>query len=116
MTPSKAQPDATDRGPLKRTAVGVVKSDKRDRTRTVVIEYLSKDEKYGKYIRSWTSIHVHDENNESRAGDLVEIIECRPLSKTKSWRLSKIVEQRSRTRVQDVVTGDPAAENAGKES
>lgn len=72
---------------------GVVESDKRDKTRTVVINFLSKHPKYGKYIRRRTVLHVHDEENVSRTGDRVEIAECRPLSKTKSWAITKVVER-----------------------
>ncbi|MEE2682040.1 MAG: 30S ribosomal protein S17 [Planctomycetota bacterium] len=72
---------------------GVVESDKRDKTRTVVINYLSKHPKYGKYIRRRTVLHVHDEENVSRTGDRVEIAECRPISKTKSWAITKVVER-----------------------
>lgn len=77
------------------TQVGVVESDSRDKTRKVVINYLAKHPKYGKYMKKRTVLHVHDENNESHNGDIVEVAECRPLSKTKSWRLVRIVEKRS---------------------
>ena len=72
---------------------GVVESDSRDKTRKVVINFLTKHPKYGKYLRRRTVIQVHDENNESHVGDRVEIAECRPISKTKSWILTKIVER-----------------------
>jgi len=75
--------------------VGVVDSDVRDKTRKVVIHYRSPHEKYGKYVSKRTVLHVHDENNESRTGDVVEVAPCRPISKTKSWRLMRIVEKRS---------------------
>ena len=71
--------------------VGVVKSDARDKTRTVVISYSTKHPKYGKYVRQRTVLHVHDEENASKAGDTVEIAECRPISKTKSWVLTRVV-------------------------
>ena len=73
--------------------VGVVEADARDKTRKVVISYLAKHPKYGKYIRRRTVLHVHDETNESRKGDTVEVIPCRPMSKTKSWRLSRVVKR-----------------------
>jgi small subunit ribosomal protein S17 len=73
--------------------VGRVESDKRDKTRTVSIAYLTKHPKYGKYLKNRTVLHVHDERNESRLGDRVEIAECRPLSKTKSWVLVRVVEK-----------------------
>jgi len=77
------------------TKVGVVDSDKRAKTRKVVVNYLAKHPKYGKYVRQRTVLHVHDENNESHSGDVVEVAPCRPISKTKSWRLVRIVEKRA---------------------
>ncbi|TVS05547.1 MAG: 30S ribosomal protein S17 [Phycisphaerales bacterium] len=79
----------------KGTRVGVVETDSRDKTRKVVISYLAKHAKYGKYVKRRTVLHVHDEANESRNGDVVEVAQCRPISKTKSWRLVKVVERRS---------------------
>src|SRR6266568_5178184 len=75
----------------RRTAVGVVTSDKMNKTRRVEIPRLVKHPRYGKYIRRRTVCHVHDEQNESRQGDTVEIMESRPLSKTKHWRLVRVV-------------------------
>lgn len=72
--------------------VGVVESDKRDKTRKVVINYLAMHPKYGKYVRKRTVLHVHDEDNASRKGDRVEVAPCRPHSKTKRWRLVRVVE------------------------
>ena len=76
------------------TRLGVVESDGRDKTRKVVIRYVDKHAKYGKYVNRRTVLHVHDENNESHAGDVVEVAECKPISKTKSWRLIRVVEKR----------------------
>lgn len=73
--------------------VGVVESDKRDKTRKVVISFLAKHPKYGKYMRKRTVLHVHDEQNESRLGDRVEVAPCRPVSKTKHWTLVRVVEK-----------------------
>jgi len=81
---------------IRRVAVGVVTSDKTQKTRRVEIPRLVKHQRYGKYIRRRTICHVHDENNESRLGDTVEIMESRPISKTKHWRLIRVV---SRARV-----------------
>lgn len=78
------------------TKVGVVTSDARDKTITVVVAYTTKHPKYGKYLRRRTALHVHDEKNEARKGDRVEIMQCRPMSKTKSWRLMRIVAQAPR--------------------
>ena len=72
---------------------GLVESDKGDKTRKVVINFLAKHPKYGKYVRRRTVLHVHDENNESHVGDRVEIAECRRVSKAKSWILTKVVER-----------------------
>ena len=71
--------------------LGIVESDKRDKTRRVTIHYVTKHPKYGKYIRQRTVLHVHDENNESKLGDRVEVVQCRPISKTKTWKLLRIV-------------------------
>ena len=73
--------------------VGVVQSDRRDKTRKVAIDYSVRHPKYGKYIRRRTVLHVHDEGNLSKAGDTVEIAECRPVSKTKSWVLLRVIDQ-----------------------
>src|SRR5437016_4278788 len=75
----------------RRVEVGVVTSDKMNKTRRVEIPRLVKHPRYGKYIRRRTICHVHDEQNASRTGDTVEIMESRPLSKTKHWRLVRVV-------------------------
>src|SRR5713226_10368346 len=82
--------DNVERG-KRRVEVGVVTSDKMQKTRRVEIPRLVKHPRYGKYIRRRTICHVHDEQNESRVGDTVEIMETRPLSKTKNWRLVRVV-------------------------
>lgn len=73
--------------------IGIVESDARDKTRKVVIAYSARHPKYGKYIKRRTVLQVHDANNESHKGDRVEVAECRPISKTKSWILTRIVEK-----------------------
>ena len=80
----------TRRG-TRRVETGIVTSDKMNKTRRVEIPRLVKHARYGKYIRRRTVCHVHDENNESRVGDTVEIMETRPLSKTKNWRMVRVV-------------------------
>jgi small subunit ribosomal protein S17 len=75
----------------RRSAIGVVTRDKMNKTRRVEISRLVKHPRYGKYIKRRTVCYVHDEQNESRNGDRVEIMETRPLSKTKNWRLVRIV-------------------------
>ncbi len=76
-----------------RKVIGVVTSDKALKTRRVEINRLVRHAKYGKYIRKRTVCHVHDENNESHVGDVVEIQESRPLSRLKRWTLVQIVEK-----------------------
>ena len=80
---------------LQRTLTGTVSSDKMDKSATVVIERRVKHPIYGKFIKRSTKLHVHDENNECGIGDTVVIEQCRPISKTKSWRLVKVVEKAS---------------------
>jgi small subunit ribosomal protein S17 len=77
----------------KRVETGIVTSDKMAKTRRVEIPRLVKHPRYGKYVRRKTICHVHDENNESHAGDKVEIIESRPLSRTKRWALVRVIEK-----------------------
>ncbi len=76
---------------LKGIKVGTVTSDKKAKTRTVVVEYQVRHPKYGKYLKRRTNYHVHDEANASKIGDTVEIANCRPISRTKSWRLVRVV-------------------------
>jgi len=75
----------------RRIEVGVVTRDKTAKTRRVEVERLVRHPKYGKFIKQRTICYVHDEKNESRIGDTVEIMETRPLSKMKSWRLVRVV-------------------------
>ena len=88
---------ATSARPARRTLVGVVTRDKMDKTRRVEVARLVKHARYGKYIKRRTVCYVHDEKNETRIGDEVEIMETRPLSKNKNWRLLRIVRQAPRT-------------------
>ena len=76
---------------LKRTLVGKVVSDKREKTVTVLIERRVKHELYGKIVGKSSKYHAHDENNEYKTGDVIEITESRPLSKTKNWVASRFV-------------------------
>lgn len=104
--PAAGKAEAGNNPQIKGTKVGVVESDVRNKTRKVVLSYVAKHPKYGKYIQQRTVLHVHDEDNISHNGDIVEIAQCRPLSKTKQWRLVRIVDQRSLQRV------DPIAETS----
>jgi len=76
-----------------RTVQGRVISDRMDKSITVLVERRVKHPIYGKYVRRSSKLHAHDENNECRIGDTVDIAECRPLSKTKSWRLVRVLER-----------------------
>lgn len=76
-----------------RTLVGKVVSDARAKTVTVLVERRVKHELYGKIVAKSRKYHAHDENNEFKLGDVVEITESRPLSKTKSWVVSRLVEK-----------------------
>jgi len=77
----------------KRTLQGVVTSSAGDKSATIMIERRIKHPIYGKFIKRSTKIHLHDEANECNKGDTILIEECRPVSKTKSWKLVKIVEK-----------------------
>ena len=90
--------------PPRRTLTGVVTRDKMNKTRRVEIPRLVKHPRYGKYIKRRTVCYVHDENNETHAGDTVEIMETRPLSKLKCWRLIRVV-----TKAPATVTAEAAA-------
>ena len=78
---------------LQRTLTGTVTSDKMQKSITVLIERRVKHPKYGKFINRSAKLHVHDENNECGMGDVVVVEQCRPISKTKAWRLVKIIEK-----------------------
>jgi small subunit ribosomal protein S17 len=77
----------------KRREAGIVVSDKGDKTITVAVRTLVQHPKYGKYVRRTTRCRVHDENNEACVGDKVEIMETRPVSRTKRWRLVSVLDR-----------------------
>ncbi len=85
-------PTDTDRGNRKRV-IGTVSSAKMDKTRVVAVTELQRHPLYGKYMKRTQKFHVHDEKNEAKEGDKVLIIETRPLSKTKRWRLMQVLER-----------------------
>jgi len=89
MSDSKAMSDSK----MKRTLIGTVTSDKMDKTVTVLVERKVKHPLLGKIIRVSKKYHAHDESNEFHQGDIVTIEECRPLAKTKSWRVTKLLEK-----------------------
>lgn len=76
-----------------RTLIGRVIGNKMDRTITVLVERKVKHPLYKKYVKRSTKLHVHDAENQCGEGDVVSIEQCRPLSKTKSWRLYKLIER-----------------------
>jgi len=78
---------------LRKSRIGVVTSNKMTKTITVSVERRVKHPIYGKFVKKTTKFHAHDEKNECSIGDLVRIMETRPLSKTKRWRLVEVVEK-----------------------
>ena len=76
-----------------RTVTGQVVSSKADKTVTILLERKVKHPIYGKFVKRSTKLHAHDEKNECSLGDTVTVEECRPMSKTKTWRLVRIVER-----------------------
>jgi small subunit ribosomal protein S17 len=83
----------SEQAKVERTVTGRVISNKMDKSITVLVERREKHPLYGKYVSRSTKLHAHDENNECNEGDLVAIAECRPLSKTKTWRLVEIIKK-----------------------
>lgn len=98
----------TDNRKLRKTVIGVVVSDKNDKTRRVDVVRQSKHPIYGKYLKRRSACYVHDEKNESKVGDTVEIMESRPMSKTKRWRLVRVIRA--------AATGEAATEKAGEQA
>ena len=78
---------------LRKIRIGVVSSNKMDKTVTVAVERKVKHPIYGKFVKKTTKFHAHDEKNECSIGDIVKIMETRPLSKTKRWRMIEVVEK-----------------------
>ena len=95
--------------PLLRKIIGIVASDKGNKTIKVVVNFQTRHPKYGKYLKRRTVLHAHDEKNEAKEGDTVELAECRPLSKTKHHRLVRVIERGGERAVQvsaeEVMTG-----------
>ena len=106
--PTATEKPKTER-PMLRTIQGVVASDKGNKTIKVVVNYQTRHPKYGKYLQRRTVLHAHDETNDAKEGDTVELAECRPLSKTKHHRLLRIVQRAPEKAVQvsaeEVMTG-----------
>ena len=78
---------------LRKERIGLVKSSKMDKSIVVTVERKEKHQKYGKFLKKSTSFVAHDEKNECNEGDTVKIMETRPLSKSKNWRLVEILEK-----------------------
>ncbi len=92
MMEATATTTTVDRN-LRKTRTGVVSSNKMDKTITVKVERKVKHPLYGKFVKKTTSFHAHDEKNECSIGDTVRIMESRPMSKTKRWRLVEVIEK-----------------------
>lgn len=88
-----APPAASSKPKNTRTLIGKVVSDKRAKTITVLIERRTKHELYGKIVARTSKYHAHDENGEYKTGDVVEIAESRPISKTKAWVVTRLVQK-----------------------
>ena len=106
---------------MKKILTGIVTSNKNDKSCRVDIKRLFRHPKYGKIVHGRTVCHVHDENNECEEGDLVEIVECRPRSKTKRWELVRIVKtaaaaagitEEPSAEAESLVSGEAAAASA----
>jgi len=91
MTEQAGKTDSADK--KVRTLTGTVVSDKMDQTVAVAVGRVVKHPIYGKFVKKSTKLHIHDENNECGIGDTVQISECRPISRTKSWTLVKVVNK-----------------------
>jgi small subunit ribosomal protein S17 len=93
MNEQAQAPAGEVKGSLIQTQIGRVTSDKMDKTVTVLVEHRVKHPLYGKVVTRSKKYHAHDENNEFKQGDLVEIEACRKLAKTKAWRVKRLVEK-----------------------
>ena len=93
MTAATTTAATTTERNLRKIKVGVVTSNKMDKSISVKVERKVKHPLYGKFVKKSTKFHAHDENNECNIGDTVKIMETRPMSKTKRWRLVEVVEK-----------------------
>lgn len=92
-TTEVAEPTAEEHRGYRKTRIGLVTSDKMEKTAVVTVTTMKQHPLYGRTVKRSTRFKAHDENNECGIGDTVEIMECRPLSKDKRWRLVRIVEK-----------------------
>jgi small subunit ribosomal protein S17 len=90
---TEQNPAPAERKPIIQTLTGRVVSDKMNKTVTVLVERRVKHALYGKVVTKSSKYHAHDENNEAKQGDLVEIEACRKLAKTKAWRVKRLLEK-----------------------
>ena len=88
------------------TREGVVDRARTDKTRRVVIEFLTRHPKYGKFIKRRTTLAVHDEKNVSNLGDTVEVMPCRPMSRTKRWKVVRVVQKAAGRAVEGLGAGE----------
>jgi small subunit ribosomal protein S17 len=95
------EPMSSERA-VRKTAVGVVTRDKMNKTRRVELARLVRHPRYGKILRRRTICYAHDEKNETRVGDQVEIMETRPLSKLKSWRIVRVIARGAGTMADEI--------------
>lgn len=93
MSAEQIAPETAQQRGNRKRVVGIVVSDKMDKTRVVAVTEQFRHPMYGKYVKRTQKFHVHDEQNDSKSGDKVQIIEARPLSKTKRWRLMQVLER-----------------------
>ncbi|MBI5494357.1 MAG: 30S ribosomal protein S17 [Deltaproteobacteria bacterium] len=93
MVETPKTPESSTARRNKRTLVGVVTSDKMAKTITVEVTRLVKHATYGKYVRRRARFKAHDERSEAKMGDTVMVVECAPLSRTKRWRLQKVLSK-----------------------
>jgi small subunit ribosomal protein S17 len=93
---------------MRKQLIGIVTGDKCSQTRRVEVPRQYRHPKYGKIVRTRTVCHVHDEDNQSKRGDRVEIAECRPRSRTKRWELLRIVEAADQLAA-EIITENPGA-------
>ncbi len=97
---------------MRKVLRGTVTSDRRDKTLRVDIERRYRHRKYGKIVRSRLACQVHDPDNTARVGDLVEIVECRPISKTKRWQLVRVIQAASDASVEALSAEEVVEEGA----
>lgn len=93
----------------RRIVEGTVTSDKMDKSITVLVDRTFRHPKYGKYLRKQVKYHAHDEEQIAKVGDLVEIVECRPMSRLKRWRIVRVVKQANTASLVEFNTGGGAA-------